>query len=581
MKCTIAYTLASLWTFWGPLSDSLGRPDGKHVCATITVYFHPARTAGSMIEAALIAIIAVCYAEIISILSMAASVFFGSVLSSPTTAYVVVLMVFIGGGFGFAGWVKQRMNHPSVNVGVTLASLAIIAAVTKETTVYTSVFSNEKILQMLQILVIGVTTTTAVNLLLWRVSARILLRQSMIKASTSLGDMLSMITHSFLSGSEDELSMPEFKGAANAWRSNYAAMTKNLKESKYEYYAIGREKTYQLDKAVYKSMENLAQSIGGLKSAAHTQFELLKELPEATSGLLSPGTEFAPQNLGRSIATLLKSGKDRTTVLSAIDEATDESSSDDASRKKPVRSASQGEATPAFRAPSDIFELFIELLGPSMKSLTYTLSEVLREPPFGGPPNYEITIHDQFRQSLSDALGLFNGARADALKELYRSIELGRPRSEKLKADFEEVAAACGHFSFSLQTFGEEMSRYLDVLDDLRYITEHGKRSWRWVLFWRDPSAMTQNMSLLPFDDPDREPVRPLRKSQLPRGIPDSMLQRRDTYSWQASPQSNKIVQTWSQWLLKVFRVLRREDSMYEHPFVHCIRLTMKQSVSA
>ncbi len=149
-----------------------------------------------------------------------------------------------------------------------------------------------------------------------------------------------------------------------------------------------------------------------------------------------------------------------------------------------------------------------------MKSLAYTLSGVLREPPFGVAPDYDITINDHFRQSLTDALGIYNNARADALQELYKSIELGRPRSEKIKADFEEVAAACGHFSFSLQTFGEEMTRYLDVLDDLKHESEHPRQSWSWLWFWRKTHS---RVSVLPFDEPERESlVRPIRKSQLP-----------------------------------------------------------------
>ena len=95
IKCTLAYTLGSLATFWSPLSDFLGRPDGKHVVATLTVYFHPARSVGSMIEAVLIAIVAVAYAELVSILSMCTSVLFGGVLGMVPLAHALVLGVFI------------------------------------------------------------------------------------------------------------------------------------------------------------------------------------------------------------------------------------------------------------------------------------------------------------------------------------------------------------------------------------------------------------------------------------------------------------------------------------------------------
>ncbi|EGO61397.1 hypothetical protein NEUTE1DRAFT_77391 [Neurospora tetrasperma FGSC 2508] len=559
LKCTLAYTIASLATFLAPISDFLGKPDGKHVVATITVYFHPARSAGSMIEAILIAIVAVAYAQVVSILSMCTSVLFGNVWGNPALAHTLVLVVFIGGGFGFIGWLKQTMNNPLVNVGSTLASLAIIGVVTKETAVLTSVFSNQKIIQILKMLAMGITTTTVVNLLVWRVSAVHLLRQSMTKTSTALGDMLAMITHGFLSGAEDELLSKEFNAASAAYQSAYPQLTKNLREAKFERYFLGQEKIYQLDRAVVKSMETLAQSIGGLRSAANTQFALLKEsFEQADQPPLSP-------RMQRAASTILKSGKDRSLVLQAIREASDEGDDDD-DRVPPESDARRSDVStvPSFRNSGEIFELFIALLGPSMKSLAYTLSEVLRDPPFGSAPKYEIMINDQFRQSLTDALGLFNDARAKALHELYKHLEMDRTRSEQIQADFEEVAAACGHFSFSLQSFAEEMQKYLDVLDDLKHESQFQRRSWHWLVWWRSKHHHSRFFPSLPYNQVPEEQeglIRPIKKTAIPKGIPDSMVQRRDTYNWEAAKsQSSRVVATLSQKLLRFMRRLARDD---------------------
>ncbi|KAK3350701.1 Fusaric acid resistance protein-like-domain-containing protein [Neurospora tetraspora] len=557
LKCTLAYTIASLATFLAPISDFLGKPDGKHVVATITVYFHPARSAGSMIEAILIAIVAVAYAQVVSILSMCTSVLFGSVWGNPALAHTLVLVVFIGGGFGFIGWLKQRINNPLVNVGSTLASLAIIGVVTKETAVLTSVFSNQKIIQLLKMLAMGITITTVVNLLVWRVSALHLLRQSMTKTSTALGDMLAMITHGFLSGAQDELLSKEFNAASAAYKSAYPQLTKNLREAKFERYFLGQEKIYQLDRAVVKSMETLAQSIGGLRSAANTQFALLKEsFEQADQPPLSP-------RMQRTASTILKSGKDRSLVLQAIREASDEGD-DDNVLPGSNRRRSDVSIAPSFRNSGDIFELFIALLGPSMKSLAYTLSEVLRDPPFGSAPKYEILINDQFRQSLTDALGLFNDARAKALHELYKYLEMDRTRSEQIQADFEEVAAACGHFSFSLQSFAEEMQKYLDVLDDLKHESQLKRRSWHWLVWWRSKDHHSRFFPALPYNQVPEEQeglIKPIKKTAIPKGIPDSMVQRRDTYNWEAAKdQSSRVVATLSQNLLRLMRRLARDD---------------------
>ncbi|KAL7811386.1 Fusaric acid resistance protein-like domain-containing protein [Trichoderma gracile] len=522
LKCTLAYTIASLATFLTPLSNFLGTLDGKHVVATITVYFHPARSTGSMIEAVLIAVVAIAYAELVSILSMVVSVLVGSVLGLVTLAHVLVVVIFIGGGFGFMGWVKQKMANPLVNVGSTLASLAIISVVTKENAVVSNVFSNQKIVQVFKMLIMGITSTAAVNVLVWRVSARHLLRTSMAKATTSLGGMLSAISASFLKGVEEEQMSADFTASSAAYNTAYPQMLKNLREAKFEDYFLGKERIYMLERSTVKAIETLARSIGGLRSAANAQLSLLR--------LAEPGSPGQPRGTWTS-------------------DDGDGGGDDDGA------------------TPSSLFKLFVDLVGPSMEALTQSLVVILREPPLGTAPKDEVTISDELRQPLTEALSQFNEARADALQKMYTMIERENSTSRRIQAGLEEVAAACGHFSFSLQTFGEEMQKYLDVLDDLKYVSDHSKRSWRWVLWWRKADVATEGrkLSTLPFESSAEAEslIKPIRKRDVPRGIPDSMVRRRDTFNWQAAPNSSKILSTISQSILKFARKIARDDILF------------------
>lgn len=567
IKCSIAYLLASMGTFWPPAANFLGQLDGKHIVATISVYFHPARSAGSQIEAVTIAIIAVCYAMFIGTMSMATSVLFGSVLEMVELSYVLVLVIFIGGGLGFVGWVKQKLNNPLVSVGASIASIGIITIITKENSVHTGVFTNQKIIQSLKILLMATTISTLVNLTIWPVSARLALRKSMRNASTSLGDMLSLIASGFLSGVEEDFTSNAFTKASTAYTSNLTQMNKNARESKYEYYFLGQEKIYRHDKAVVKTMENLAQSIGGLRSAANTQFELLKEVangPPSAHSAVSPTNVFSPV-FSRSLSATLKSGSTRFGSLGAIDEAPDERSDPDdpQSHEADITSAMLASSGTSLRTPSDIFELFIVRLGPSMKSLVHTMAEMLKEPPFGDPGS-PIMINENFKHSLGDAISLYNQARGNALEEIYKTIELGRNRSESVQADFEEVAAACGHFTFSLLSFADEMQVYLDTLEDLRDATEQKKRSWKWLMFWKHIKTSKRKK-----DDPEQltliEPVKRMRQSKLPQGIPAAIKNRRGTVTWDAAPQGESIwdhcVRFASRNLLKFFTFLSRDDS--------------------
>lgn len=87
-------------------------------------------------------------------------------------------------------------------------------------------------------------------------------------------------------------------------------------------------------------------------------------------------------------------------------------------------------------------------------------------------------------------MDLYTRSREEALGLLYKNKEFTRPRSADVEADFEEVAASCGYFSFSLQDFANEMKDYLDILDDLKLEKEErpAGRTWNWLKFWRRSS---------------------------------------------------------------------------------------------
>ncbi|KAK8098241.1 uncharacterized protein PG998_013727 [Apiospora kogelbergensis] len=541
LKCSIAYLLASMGTFFHPFASFLGPLDGKHIVATITVYFHPARTVGSQIEAVAIAIVAVMYALLIGTLSMATSVLVGSVWCQVRLSYVLILVVFIGGGMGFIGWVKQKLNSPLVGVGASIASIGIITIITKENSVHSGVFTNHKIIQSLKILLMATTGSTAVNLLLWPTFARIGLRSTMRNASVSLGDMLSVITKGFLSGAEEDLSSQAFTQASAEYRSTLTAMNKNLRESKYEYYFLGQERIYQYDKEVFELLKEMALSSNNRPFSAGSN-PLSPTSIRPTSAHLRSGMNFA--------------------VLSAIDEAPDERTESDPATPFLEHPPSTPMLLPpsVFRTPSGIFEIFIQRLGPSMKSLVHTLAEILRDPPFG-PPGSPICINENFKHSVQDALMLFNSHRAKALEEIYRNIEMERARPENIQADYEEVAAACGHFSFSLLSLGDEIEKYLEALEDLKFATENHRRSWNFLKPWY---YINFRRSKSTEDDAERQPlvkpIKKLRRSALPKGIPDNIMQRRDSFSWDAAPQASTSLRWASQKLLQFFRFLSRDD---------------------
>ncbi|KAK2762801.1 hypothetical protein FQN54_000976 [Arachnomyces sp. PD_36] len=487
LKCSLAYLIGTMGTFLPPIAAFLGDQDGKHMVATITVYFHPARSRGSMFEASICAFVAFLYATFICVTSMGVSVFFEDILDLLPLGHAIVLIVFCGGGLGFIGWTKQRLGDPLVNVACSLASLAIITVLTKEGAVQRGDLSLEKIVQVLKMIVMGVIAAMAVCFLVFPISAKDRLRRNMVELTASQADMLGIITYSFLSGSEEVLSEEDYVKASNRNNKAYTSLEKLLREAKYEHYVSGTEREYALEKRLVRSVQDVTQSIGGLRSAATLQFNLLKQ----PQGYNDPGSmqlrESTPFRLASppGFSPSPRSPYEQPESLTAIVESPEGTESRADAVATPDSHRENEVGTPAIQGAADIFGIFITHLGPSMRSLAFTLKEILAELHYG--PSMADFHNSKFRTSLNRALDLYRSARNESLELLYRQREIQKISSLETEADLEEVAASCGHFSFSLQEFAEQLKGLLDILDEIQLEIEErpGGRSWEWLKPWR------------------------------------------------------------------------------------------------
>ena len=101
-------------------------------------------------------------------------------------------------------------------------------------------------------------------------------------------------------------------------------------------------------------------------------------------------------------------------------------------------------------------------------------------------PDGQIAGDAQLRTSLEDAVELYASSRQKALTLLYKNKDFAKAGSVQVQADFEEVAASCGYFSFSLLDLANETKKYLEILDGLKLEVEErpNGRSWNWLKFW-------------------------------------------------------------------------------------------------
>lgn len=119
------------------------------------------------------------------------------------------------------------------------------------------------------------------------------------------------------------------------------------------------------------------------------------------------------------------------------------------------------------------------------------MSQTFKEIPFGPAPHYRVIINSRLGVSLSRAIDLYRESRQNALTSIYRQKDVLNIRDVETEADLEEVSASCGHFSFSLLEFSEQLSELLAILDELQLESEErpNGRSWSWLKFWRRTQA--------------------------------------------------------------------------------------------
>ncbi|KIW05449.1 uncharacterized protein PV09_03338 [Verruconis gallopava] len=546
-KCSLAYTLGSLATFVAPISGLLGRNDGKHMVATVTVYFHSARSAGSMAEATVMAMIAFAYAAFVSFSSMAVSIFFRR-QGLLELGHAVVLVFFCGGGLGLVGWTKQRLGNPLVNVACSLTSLAIITVLTKEGAVQEGRFSYIKVLQVLKMIGMGMFAAIAVNFLVKPQLARRALRQDFKRITDLQENILTVITRSFLSGQESDVRGASFTSLTSRYRSTFNSMVKDLREAKFEHYIQGTESIHKAEKKLVKCIERLGQSLTGLRSAAETQFELLSRSHQGTNTPVPQELETVSNS-----PSILRLDLDHIKHLQPItEEPEDVECSAFAETSRLARTIVEPQTS---SGPSEIFSLFIRELGPSMKSLAFTLKGVLNELPFEPGSEHTITVNNNFRRSLLDAKQLFSEARQKALESLYRSRAIASAQSPEEAADYEEVAASCGHFSSSLQDFAEDTIVYLDILEELDAIVDENHRSWTWLYSWHKWRWIPSNLR-----SADPIPEMRLQEETAARRMSMALPTPRQEISPGLRTKNGQLRTFWYEIMWRMFSFLRRED---------------------
>lgn len=407
---------------------------------------------------------------------MGLSIFFAK-LDLIQVGHALVLVIFCAGGLGFIGYIKHMWSHPTVSVACSLAAISIITILTKEGSVQLAEFDMGKIVQVSMIVSLAIAISNFLAFTLWPASAINDLRHLMRECMDSFSESICGITQGFLNGPESEFSV-KFTSIETSHRAVFGSLLKALKEAKYEHRVAGTEKEHHQEVLLVESMQRLAQNIGGLRSAALTQSMLLREVESHQQ----PGESSVPRSIVTRTTTDM--GQLFTPPSPLLNYLDVEHQNVDAASESSLPSISTEIIEDHVIAPITVFMEFIFHLGPPMRSLAYTLKELLNEIPFGPGPRYSIQLNENLKPSLDKAIRIFNEKRSQALATLYKSEAIAKSRTVEDAADVEEIAASCGYFSYNLAFFAEEMGTFLEVLEELQRLQIIKERSWDWLRFW-------------------------------------------------------------------------------------------------
>lgn len=462
LKCAITYFVASLVVFT-PLGTAIyGKSDNKHLVCTVSVYFHPARTLGSMAEAVKFVLISLSYSLVVAILSMETSAAFLS-HGWRLWGYAIDLIVFCGGGLGLIAYAKQYVGKPTFNTACSLASIFLVTILTKEGNIQAGRLSLSKLLQSFMLVFSGAGLACFMCIAAWPQRAESELKIALNKAMDVYGEALEFALGKLLECERvDPVEFDKFTSDINA---SFEKTRKHLADARYELLLSGRESEYLLLERIVTSAQRLGLHLSGLVSSCDIQWNLLSMLVEGDMSSTTSSDDAEHEHDRRPSARSSGSyGAMETSTRSLEDE-----------RFISTSAASTTRIPSENDLPYELLREFLSFVGPPMHSFVSTLRQMMDNLPFDDSPRHRVSLHKQYRNSLQLALDLFSATREDALAKMYSQESFRAARDFDDAVAEEAVAASCGNFSFVLEDFGEELRTFVDALSEYAELTESGK----------------------------------------------------------------------------------------------------------
>ncbi|ORE13067.1 hypothetical protein BCV71DRAFT_279323, partial [Rhizopus microsporus] len=475
LKCSFAYILGCLFTFVPSLNALIGNNRvSSHLVATATVFFNPAKSLGGMVEAALYGWGYTLFAVAICLGSMLTTDYFHD-HDMALIAHILSLGLWLAGATSIIAFLKAHWNKPPVATASSLCFIIIFIIVVREGSANKGEFDTTRIEQITFAVATGTLITVSCCILFWPISASKKLRKDLEATLVSYKVLLKLLTKTFLL--DDDL--PQFTAnkslqkAIDSHRSSFTSLQKSLQEAKLEvlWNSEIRGCTKEYD-AVVKSMQRLAQSVGGLKSSCGLQFEMMKQTGKK-------------ENNGWNI----KVDRHRRKLQDGFRKE----------RLDDIQSSS--------RDHDGTLAEFIHRIRQPLKSLAYTCKQTLvhlriefSDHPRTGPSN------ETLKDNLVKAIALFEVAQKQAVERLNRHRRLHHPDGDSSYIPKED-AFLVYFFVFNVIEFARELISLVESVQALSLAKEKKRTVASLIFTW----LFKRNRGYL-----DKENTKVISKSFIP-----------------------------------------------------------------
>ncbi|CAO1636073.1 unnamed protein product [Parajaminaea phylloscopi] len=576
-KCVLAYFLASLFTYSPALSAAMAhllpnhKPDSLvpfsnlHMLATVAVYFHPARTFGSMIEADIFAVVAFAYSMSLSIISMLTAEKLHS-LGKPDLSNAISVLFFVGGGMGLVGWAKLKVGKPTFSTACSLVYVSTFTVVVKEGSTHLGRFETDKVWQVSLVVFAGTIVSNIVCFLFWPQRATTNLVNDMARSLDAYATLLKLLTRTFLleDPSTIHVRSSRLRAATQAHRTAFASLNKNLLEAKYEAIFDARmHGNSALLESLVTSLQRLGQHLGGLRSSCMVQSEILStsrdnpDRAKADASASDTSLRHYLDAIGPHLRSLVFSC---TRTLHTLETTTEDLRSNSGSKQRDPSDA---------EAASRLFDDLDLDLRTALKRFEHEQKVALRHVYTLEPP---LNSLKQSRQDEADSVGVGSTARNNAAQGALAS---------------DEAILIVFFFIFNMEELSRELRRLVLIMREIVGM-QRQRRSRPW---WRfSPSG--QQLHGRTSGQSKRgllgaAIVRPFSlQGPTMEGLPHRGRHALDTAQ---TPRAVTWRHRWSRWLWSVGQFLRQRDVKFaikagfgcallaSPAFIHSTRPTFRQ----